>query len=150
MPRQKARDDAFLALQGASYHMYQMNEQFGHGLVTDEQQKLFHWHLRAFFWELIAVRDSLNREAPNDPVIDAAIKSLNAEQWFQEVTAYRNFAHQSFHVVEYVVPVKTGKAIAYQLQGTGPNHKYSADGPGQIRRYWDEMEKFLTGVFPKT
>ena len=121
MPGRLAKEDAFLALRGASYHLWQVRHQFGKGLASNDQVELFHWHLRGFFWEMEAARDSLNREAKTDPMIKAAVDILNDQQWFKEAVAYRNFVHESFHVAEVAIPVKTGKAPAFQLRRTIPS-----------------------------
>jgi len=155
MPGRTAKDDAFLALRGASYHLYQLREQFNLGLLTNDQHCLFHWHLRGFFWELVAVRDSLNK-GTKDATIKTAVDALNAAPWFQEISAYRSFAHQSFHVVQVSAPVvdrqtgKTGKADVFMLQRTGLNHSAPADGRQQLQSYWDAMERFLKGIFQQT
>src|SRR5665213_567744 len=92
------KQDAVLALRGTSYHLAQVIEQFNKGLTADDQTSLFHWHLHGFFWELVAVRDTLQRAAGADPAIAAALAELHQSNWFKEVLEYRNFAHQSFQV----------------------------------------------------
>jgi len=142
------KQDAFLALRGASYHLAQVIEQFNKGLTTDDQISLFHWHLRSFFWELAAVRDTLQRAARADPAIAAALAVLHESDWFIEVLAYRNFAHQSFQVVEALVPRASGKVIAFQLQVTHDSQEWNPEGPGHLKSYWDKMQRFLLGLYP--
>ncbi len=66
MPGRGAKDDARLALTGASYHLHQLKTQLEMGLSENNQVMLFHWHLRDFFWELVAVKRTLRRFASCD------------------------------------------------------------------------------------
>jgi len=98
--------------------------------------ELFHWHLRSFFWEMVAVRDSLRREANTDSKIKATVESLNNQQWFKEVLAYRNFTHVSFHVVERFFSHETGKALVFQLQRAILSQTRMGDGMALMKDYW--------------
>jgi hypothetical protein len=60
--------------------------------------ELSHWHLRAFWGELVAARDAARRSPHPEKKREA--NALDDQAWFQEVNAYRNFAHQSYHLVE--------------------------------------------------
>ena len=141
MPGRLPKEDARLALIGASYHLHQLEAQFSSGLSDDEQVMLFHWHLRGFFWEVVAVRDSMRHEPKTNSAIWAALRALEGAQWFQEVNKYRNFAHESFHVVE-VVHLATGRARAFQMQ------LKPGDGLRHLRDYWNEMEQFFKAIYP--
>lgn len=112
------------------------------------QISLFHWHLRSFFWELAAVRDSPQRAAGADPALAAALAVLHESDWFFEVLAYRNFAHQSFQVVQVVASRATGKVVAFQLQVTHDSQEWNPEGPGHLRGYWDKMQQFLLELYP--
>jgi len=84
---------------------------------------MFHWHIRAFFWELTAVFDTIlnwanqrysfgleERNVTWGNVCDASasnhpqewdktqivLKSAYNSKWFYEVRKYRNFAHRGF------------------------------------------------------
>jgi hypothetical protein len=142
MPGRTAKDDARLALTGASYHLNQVKTQFETGLSDDKQVMLFHWDLRAFFWELVAVRDSVRREARANTQVLAALTSLEGAPWFEEVNEYRNFAHQSFHIVEVAIQSATGRALAFQMQ------RRPSDGFTHLTNYWNEMDKFLKTACP--
>ncbi|MGD0014437.1 MAG: hypothetical protein ABSD56_08450 [Bryobacteraceae bacterium] len=148
MPECSAKDDSWLALRGAFYHLWQVTHQFKKGLASNDKVELFHWHLRSFFWEMVAVRDSLKRAARTDRRIEEALHNLDDQQWFQEVSAYRNFAHESFHVVEAAVSARTGRAVVFQLQCAIQSQTYMADGLALLRDYWKKMERFLKALFP--
>src|ERR1035437_4481572 len=85
MPGRTAKDDAWLALKGASYHLFQLKVQFESGLLDDNQVMLFHWHLRSFFWELVAARDSLRRDMKAASTLETALQALDNTTWFKEV-----------------------------------------------------------------
>jgi hypothetical protein len=142
MPGRTAKDDAWLALKGASYHLYQLKEQFESGLLDDNQVMLFHWHLRSFFWELVAVRDSLRRDMKAASTLETALQALDNTTWFREVNEYRNFAHQSFHIVEVARRNATNRAVAFQMQ------LRTGDGLSHLKDYWSEMETFFKTIYP--
>src|SRR5215472_9921557 len=104
-----AMEDAFLALRAARYHLWNVERQLRAGLSNDEQVSFFHFHLRGFFWEMTAARDSIRRDAKKDGRIRSELDALDESDWFSEVSLYRNFAHQSFHIVEAVK--KDGKVL---------------------------------------
>lgn len=142
-PRRTAYDDIRTALRGASYHLHQLKTAMtsmrpltdAQGLRLEEVE-LFHWHLRAFFWELVAVRDVLKRS--RSPLPDLAGK-LDNERWFIEVTAYRNFTHKSLHIVEIMMVDNNPLAIQIQPALEGQSHE---DGIPQLERYWQNMNRF--------
>jgi hypothetical protein len=140
MPGRPARADAFLALNGASYHLTQLRDRFLEGLSNNNQIALFHWHLRGFFWELIAVRDAMRRDRRTDGNVENQLTSMESSDWFREVKAYRNFAHQSFHLVE--VAVRDGHAIAFQMQ------LRDGDGLPYLQMYWNNMRATLMAAYP--
>ena len=139
MPGRTAKDDARLALKGASYHLYQVKEQFAAGLLNDDQIMLFHWHLRAFFWELVATRDSLRRDPRARSSLLGELKALEDATWFKEVKEYRDFAHQSFQIVEVAKQRPTNRAVAMQMQ------LRPGDALSHLNEYWSEMDKVLKG-----
>ena len=117
LPDRTARDDAYASLDGARYHLNQIRHLTEVlGLRTGEHQNMFHWHLRALFWELVAVRDSI--EVAEDRYRQAAdtLTKLENAEWFKEVNCYRNTAHQSFHVVQAMRRPRTGKIVLWALE----------------------------------
>jgi hypothetical protein len=144
MPGRAAKDDARLALIGATYHLSQLRKQVEAGLSDSKQQMLFHWHLRAFFWELVAVRDSLKQESKTSPEIKAALDALEESQWFQEVNDYRNFAHQSFHIVEVAIQTTTNRAMFIQIHGR------DGDAMPHLNGYCEKMKAFLKALYRAT
>lgn len=149
-PRRTAYADIHTAVRGASYHFHQLKRAMkdmtpladAHGLRLAEVE-LFHWHLRAFFWELVAVRDILRR--PRNPLPDAS-QELENERWFIEVNAYRNHTHESLHHVE--VLIGSDGPITVQLQPAVSGQPYEADGLLQLERYWKSMAGFVEKHFP--
>jgi hypothetical protein len=59
MPQRDPREDARAAFSGALYHLEQVKAQVAANLPNQKSVNVMHWHLRAFFWELVAVRVSL-------------------------------------------------------------------------------------------
>jgi hypothetical protein len=135
MPGRTAKEDAQLALIGADYHLQQLKTQLESGLSDNDQIMLFHWHLRGFFWELVAVRDSVRRDAKTDKAIQKALQALEAAKWFREVNEYRNFAHQSFHIVEVLFVANRARYFQMRLR--------DGDGLSHLTEYLNEMRKFF-------
>jgi hypothetical protein len=78
-------------LTGASYHLHQLKALFQDCFSDNQQMMIFHWCLRSFFWELVAVRHSVRREPKTDTSIWMALNALKAAPWFSEINEYRNF-----------------------------------------------------------
>lgn len=133
-------------LLGAQYHLekiIELHNQFGMQTLNDsdfpiDKQKQesaqikinqFHWHIRAFFWELVASFDTIlqwvNQEYElslhEKDVNWCKIKKRNSKNnlfqvdwlkkrsilkkewhsdWFYEMRLYRNFAHRSFQFIQ--------------------------------------------------
>ena len=143
-PRRTAYDDIHTAIRGASYHLNQLNKTMKRVTVLPDRRglkldhvELFHWHLRAFFWELVAIRDILRR--PRNP-IPTLSQTLETQPWFIEVNTYRNFTHESLHVVEIIIG-ESGP-IGFQLQPAISGQHYE-DGAAQLNRYWNNMKTFI-------
>lgn len=146
-------DSALTAFQGARYHLDALKTSLekpgmqtlwkeSSDLSADERRSnqntlnAFHWHLRAFFWELVGAFDATLlwanarfglgspernvkwgtvRESPAsinaDKWLDkkAVLENAWESDWFFEVREYRNFAHRSFLLIqaEYM-PSKSG------------------------------------------
>lgn len=139
-----------VAMRGASFHLYQLNHWFKRmtfdpltGKLREKEVELFHWHLRAFFWELVAARDVLKR---GSIIIQKSAKALDDTRWFQEVNEYRNFTHESIHVIEVIIG--EDKPLAFQLQPAFRDQALQNDGAAQLAHYWEEMSTFLRNHFP--
>jgi len=135
------QDNALSALAGAQYHLDKVKELVASRAVQtlwqkdkslDEQARRglqrelnqFHWHLRAFLWELVAARDTalqwvnqayglgIEEAKVTWPVVkseaqkqckwceqlDKLEKGVESDQYF-EIREYRNFAHRAFLLV---------------------------------------------------
>ena len=82
----------------------------------------------------------MRRDRRTDPNVENQLGSMESNDWFREVVEYRNFAHQSFHVVE--VAFRDGRALAFQMQ--------LRDGEGlpQLQMYWNNMRATLMAAYP--
>jgi hypothetical protein len=109
-----------------------------------EQVNAFHWHMRAFFWELVGAFDAMllwsngrfglglnerdgrwstvtSATPTNDPHLWAQKKVILQaaweSDWFFEIREYRNFAHRSFLIlqVEYA-PSENDKSAPHHLR----------------------------------
>lgn len=146
--------DARLAVKGASYHLYQLDMRFKEGLSAPAEFEIFHWHVRAFFWELIAVRDVIHRAYGSDKTVKASLQQLNGEDWFAEVESYRNFAHQAFLDVRFLQPIVTNKDgqkvpgnPKYTLfPSARPGQQWNSEGVEQLRQYWQAMHNWLEAI----
>lgn len=146
-PGRTAVEDAKLAWAGALYHYQAIEDVLKESLPDDGAVRRFHWHLRGFFWELLSVRDSLAAGKKDDPKLEKIVEDLNDEQWFKEVSLYRNFAHQSFHVVEAWRENKPdGKLHFVTFQKTGPLDGGPPDGKLRLERYLVAMQTVVKGL----
>jgi hypothetical protein len=84
------KSDAHIALNGARYHLQSLKAEIAAGLVSNNSVARFHWHLRGFFWELVAMRDALRRS--KDTAVKAVEDSITNSRWYAEIDAYRNGA----------------------------------------------------------
>jgi hypothetical protein len=111
-----AKEDALAALAGAQYHLSHMRELAEvRGLKTQGQVNRYHWHLRAFFWELYAVSDVLYGERKRLPILRRVYSRLLKEAWFEEIKAFRDHAHYSSHMLELVRAPAGGKLVTVAL-----------------------------------
>lgn len=112
------------------------------GLLQD-QLNAFHWHLRAFFWEIVSAFDAMlhwsnrrfelsvkERDVGWDTIekgnaqVDAGtwakkrsiLRTTWESEWFFEVRQYRNFAHRSFLLLQVSYgPSKDDPSGVYHL-----------------------------------
>ncbi len=139
-PAMKLDVHALIAFKGAEYHLWKVRELYRLPCIqrmwrNDESldpkikrqlqtnANMFHWHIRAFFWELTAlfdtilnwanqrygfgfeerkvtwgnVRDASANSRPSEwAEKQAMLESAYSSDWFYEVRKYRNFAHRGF------------------------------------------------------
>lgn len=127
----------------------------------------FHWHLRAFFWELVAEFDMLlvtvnhseglgiaerkvcweevARQAHAQGKWSAKIDTLSrayCSAWYTELKTYRNFAHRSAQFVQCDYGPNALNAIALlpAIQGQA-----FTDLRDQLREYLEKMDQLLQG-----
>jgi hypothetical protein len=142
LPPIELRSNAGSALLGARYHLEEAGRlaqtrgvetlwQQESGLDSETRRQLqhdvnrFHWHVRAFFWELVATYDTLlhwanqmldlgisEHKVSRDEVMAQAEKQgkyspelqeltkVYESEWYFEVRQYRNFAHRAFLFIQ--------------------------------------------------
>jgi hypothetical protein len=155
-PVMDLREHTVVALEGAAYHLDRIrrllasqalqtnwrndpNLEVARQRALNAQQSHFCWHLRAFFWELVATFDTMlqwanrsfdlgllesqvrwsdiqNRSSPTRPTEWATtrqdLQTLYESELFWEITQYRNFAHRAFTLVHSGLPVE-GRGVAF-------------------------------------
>jgi len=164
VPAQKIEAMVGMGLEGARYHLDQIKAAlktpgltvgWTEMLVTEEQRiqlqgdvNRFHWHLRAFFWEVVGEMDLLRVVVRRSPKgVRAKLMSnwqqAHNSQWYSEVAAYRNFAHQSGLFVQCSYGGPSGELEALWLQpaimGQPPNYDLVA----QLSTYLENLGKLL-------
>jgi hypothetical protein len=163
VPAQDVREMIGIGLRGARYHFDQIRAAMkapeiykgwsNEPVIADDQRARFHWHLRAFFWELCAEMDLLHvvvRQSPKhvrEKNMDDWQRAKDS-RWFSEISAYRNFAHESVLFVQahykekpsggdlkldfmWLLPAIKGQSVNYDLLA-------------QLSDYLDKMETLLT------
>jgi hypothetical protein len=73
-------------------------------------------------------------ERRSDAKVGSALTTAEASPWFAEVVVYRNFAHESFHIIQGLVPKGSTKAIAFSLEPTAR---------GGQQRFFHHLEDYL-------
>jgi hypothetical protein len=104
-PHRPAKDEALAALNGSRYHLTILTRLIAFEMPQDRVNQ-FHWHLRAFFWELYAVADVIKSERKNSVEVEKEYLELVQQRWFRDVEVFRNNAHFSFHLVTMAVDVE--------------------------------------------
>lgn len=173
VPAMNLEEDAQGALHAARYHLEKIRylvKQPGIQTMWKEdkdldqmtrrrlqrQVNIFHFHVRAFFWELVATMDIMVERAKRKsgrgkwkkvfPVLETARNS----EWFYEVDRYRNFLHRAFHFIQmefgkertedryklkrvFMTPARVGQK----------QYVYIED---QLSNYWEKMRNLQEAV----
>lgn len=143
-PATNLREDAHTAVAGAKYHLGVMEEILGcKNWRSEGNVNRLHWHLRAFFWELVAAMDTTRMAIKKDAgspeylqhskVLQAGRKS----DWYAEIDGYRNLAHQAFPIIqaEYRPDGSLVTMVLPPLQKGGPQYQI----PNRLRDYYELM-----------
>src|SRR5262245_46956187 len=80
LPPVDLASDAPAALQGAHYHLQQLRRFISDGLPQTAVNP-FHFHLRAFFWELVATFDSMLQWVNQAQQLRFRVAPREARQW---------------------------------------------------------------------
>lgn len=188
LPPMELRNNAGSALYGARYH-FEMAQQLvqSRGMQTQWQEdrtldeltrakrqhemNRFHWHLRAFFWELVATFDTvlhwvnqtlglgikehkvewneIEAEAKKQTKWSAQLDTLKRVyecEWYFEVRQYRNFAHRAFLFVQGEYDADNKLKVLWLLPAReGQRENY--DALEQLSSYLDEMRNLLQKFF---
>jgi hypothetical protein len=164
VPAQNLASMVGMGLDGARYHFGKIQEILrAPGLaacwtqnsVTDVERvqlqhdiNRFHWHLRAFFWELVAEMDLLRaliRQHPKRVTAQLTNDWQRAydAQWFREIRTYRNFAHQSALFVQGLYGGPSNELQAASLLPAVKGQDPCYDLVTQLSDYLGKMEKLL-------
>jgi hypothetical protein len=77
-PERPLREDAYAALRAARYHLQHIKFRTEErDLRSPREANLFHAHLRAFFWELVAVHDILEADRKSDTKVKGSYEAVN-------------------------------------------------------------------------
>lgn len=148
------------ALGGAQYHLTQIQKTVRRWQKTPgadkENGNAFHWHLRAFFWELFAAMETTklalkridsHSQIPVKPKL-GELEQAEQSEWWKEVEEWRNFAHRAFLFVQGLFNGDDGKLESLflpPLTASGPQHMV----PDRLKYYMDEMQKLQNQVLPQ-
>jgi hypothetical protein len=87
------------------------------------EENAFHACLRAFFWELKSALDLMkiwiSESYGRKSALWEKLEESRESNWYKEVTAYRNFSHESFLVPQGLYQTATKKLIARNIAQAG-------------------------------
>jgi hypothetical protein len=146
------------ALAGARYHLARVQELVSIWRRTPGSDKadggILHWHLRAFFWELVAAMETsrlalLPRRSRSKTTSSrelAGLEQATHEEWWGEVQEWRNFAHRAFLFVqgEFHPDGTLNFLFLPPLVASGPQHMV----PDRLEYYLGEMRQLQERVLP--
>lgn len=146
--------NARAALSGAEYHLGQIRDQASRMQKVPSYQAnagILHWHLRAFFWELVAsmetTRLALQRVSGSRRSSELAeLDRTLDEDWWKEVEEWRNFAHRAFLFLqgEFHPDNKLNFLFLPPLTPSGPQHMV----PGRLEYYLEQARQLQARVLP--
>ncbi len=167
VPAMDLADNALCAFRGAEYHLFKMQENLDNPILnrflawrcgeqvddkTAEKLKnyglKYDWHLRGFFWELVAAFETILQWANQRYQLGLIEKQVHWEngiekkkvvgiyqsewdnkyqllkiawdsEWYFEVRMYRNFPHRTFHFIQHdVTPIENTNPVKYKINIT--------------------------------
>ncbi len=185
-PVNDAMTEAASAVAGARYHLDQIGKLFERPAMrlpwewrdpnfpeaTKAQYQIevnqFHWHLRAFFWELVAAVDVLlvqvnmthELEIAEDEIAWRTVKTAAERRrissrpitmlkqtfesdWFTEVRGYRNFAHRGQLITIFDVSEDGNRPPVGGLFPARDGQERSFDLLHQLRGYLEKMQELI-------
>ncbi len=187
VPAQNAASGVGMGVEGARYHLGHLCEDLkSEGMATgwtdnsvDQATRArlqreinhFHWHLRAFFWELVAefdtllvaVNDAEGLGIPEEKIcwkevarqalgqkkwstrIDT-LKNSYCSAWYTEIRTYRNFAHRLplFVHSDYGPGGLNAIALLSAIEG-----QQQRDLRDQLPEYLSRMEQLAGNLSPR-
>jgi hypothetical protein len=185
VPAMDLEDLTARAFSGAKYHLNKIRENLhsptiqtylawksGEGLDLATQKQLEHfdnefgWHLRAFFWEMVATFETMqncakqrSKKANKDQAEwykkSALLESAWQSEWYFEIEQYRNFAHQAFLFVQCDYSEhKEANAVKYKLNITSllparEGQQQCMDILEHLSSYWEKMRDLGANIFRK-
>jgi len=142
--------DAKLAFEGAVFHFGKLEALVATASADVATLNQIHWHVRGFFWELCAVKDSLQTaKGPAHADLRTYAESASGEPWIEQVRAYRNHLHQSVYMLEIA---KDGdKMTGLQLQPLTATAADAGSPPTEeclelLNWYLTNARRFLDGA----
>lgn len=192
LPMMELKNFAYTSWRGATYHQHKVHQllnspglqtmwQEDKGLDTKNQQRMqdqinvFHWHIRAFFWELDAAFDTMlvwcnqkyqlniaeknvtwkevstRSSAQADWLQKLAIlQTAYDSEWFYEVRQYRNFAHRAYlfghSEFDHHYDQSPPTFVGFRLSPAREGQML-IELEGQLSNYVKEMRDVLDAVF---
>jgi hypothetical protein len=142
------------ALAGVQYHLERVKELVMTWRLTPNSEQanvnILHWHLRAFFWELHAAMETtwvtLRCSKSKTTSQCAELKRVKREEWWEELTKWRNFAHRAFLFVqgEFHPNGTLNFLFLPPVTLSGPQHMV----PDRLEYYLGEMRSLQERVLP--
>lgn len=138
-------NDAKNACVGARYHHRFLENIVNMRKVEPKKHfLLFHWHLRALLWELIAALDTIKK----DKKLKAKDAPWSNENWSKELGVLRNRSHQCFNFVQFLIVKERimGTKVSFPYKESGKS-KHIIDIPKRCKEYIVKVEEVLNKLY---
>jgi len=143
------------ALAGARYHLARIQREISTMRRTpgshNANVNTLHWHLRAFFWELVATMEtttwvvSPDRRFPTRSPEGSELEQAKESGWWQEVEELRNLAHRAFLFLQAEVHAD-GRLIHLVLPSLPHSAQHAV--PDRLEYYVGKMTNLQRRVLP--
>lgn len=142
--------NAEASLGGAEFYFHQIQRQV-HGWqqmpgADHASVNELHWHMRAFFWELVSAVEMTTHaiEEAGEPLAD--FEDALDESWWSEIDEWRNFAHRAFLFIQGEYR-EDGSLIYIWLPQIGPDSAQH-EALDRLAYYIEKVRQLLVSFLP--